>query len=133
MPRSLFLLASAFFFSILAVSALKGQSAQEMLQMSLDELMKVEIVSAGKRPQSLDEIPASAVVITREELALYGYRTLAEALEQAPGLFGIDDWFAYGMHLGVRGFWDAYNRNIIFLIDNVKQSEFFLVDPIFLS
>ncbi|MCK5148568.1 TonB-dependent receptor [bacterium] len=112
------------FATVFTAVPLAAQNVDDLFRMSLDELMKVKIISAGKRLETVDEIPASTIVITQDEIARYGYRNLSEVLEHVPGLFGIDDWMSLGMHFGVRGFYDAYNRNIIFLVNNIRQNEF---------
>ena len=64
-------------------------SAQEdvdLFDLSLEELMNVEIVSASKKEESLFEAPVSSSVITREEIARSGVTTIAEALRLSPGL-----------------------------------------------
>ena len=94
-----------------------------LFDLPLKELGNVKIVSAAKSHEKIEETPASVVLITREEIAYYGYATLSELLEHIPGLYQIDD-YQEGAKLGVRGFWSGVaNRNIIVLVDGVKQVE----------
>ena len=94
-----------------------------MYDLSLQELAKVKITSAAKSPESIEEIPASVVLITRQEIESYGYTTLTELLAHIPGLYQIDD-YQEGAKLGLRGFWSGVtNRNIIVLVNGVKQVE----------
>ena len=46
-----------------------------LLDLSLEELMGMEMVSAAKSSEKIEEIPASVVLITREEIEFYGYTT----------------------------------------------------------
>ena len=51
-----------------------------------------ETSSTGSRwNQSKDEIPASIVVVTRQEIEEQGYMTVQEILENVPGMFVTED------------------------------------------
>src|SRR5437016_1576060 len=64
--------------------------------------MKLTVSTAALHAQLLQDAPASVTVITREDITKYGYRTLAEALNGARGMFiTFDRTYHY---LGVRGF-----------------------------
>ena len=91
--------------------------ANDLTELSLDELMDVTIVSASKREQKLSHVAASAFVIKDEDIKRYGYRTLGEALKRISGLYlSSDRNYDY---LGVRGFSlpGDYNSRILVLID----------------
>lgn len=100
----------------------KQKKIDRLFKMSLEELMDVRITTAGKTSQRIGDIPASVVLITREDIETYGYRTLGEILENVPGLYGIDDYAEYGANFGVRGFWSGVpNDNMIILVNDVHQ------------
>ncbi|MFC2145905.1 TonB-dependent receptor [Acidobacteriota bacterium] len=94
---------------------------EDVADISLEDLLNVEITTAGKKAERIADIPASVVLITRADIERYGYQTLDEVLENVPGLFGIDQRGTDGMIFGVRGFWAAFANNIIFLINGVRQ------------
>ncbi|MGD2090245.1 MAG: TonB-dependent receptor [Candidatus Aminicenantes bacterium] len=95
---------------------------EDVADISLEDLLNVEITTAGKRPEKIGEIPASVVVVTREDIETYGYQTLSEILENIPGLYLIND-YSY-TSFGVRGFWTTDpQRNVIILVNDVKQRE----------
>ncbi|MBN1779744.1 TonB-dependent receptor [bacterium] len=97
---------------------------EQLFAMSLGELMDVEleIATAGKFPQKIAEIPASVVLIEREDIKANGFRSLAEILSHIPGLFPIDDYSWGGSTFGVRGFWTGVaNRHIVILVNGVNQ------------
>jgi outer membrane receptor protein involved in Fe transport len=94
----------------------------ELFKMSLKELLNVKVTTANRSPEKISDIPASVVLITREEIEAYGYKTLAEILENIPGLYNIDDYGEYGANFGVRGFWSGVpNDNMIILVNGVHQ------------
>jgi outer membrane cobalamin receptor len=99
---------------------------EELRGKTLEELMNIKITSASKQPDKISEIPASAVIITREDIQNYGYATLEEILESVPGFYQVDDWQAEGTSFGVRGFWtNTWNRNIAILVNGVRQNDDF--------
>ncbi len=69
--------------------------------LSLIDLLELEVVSASDASESVARAPAVIDVITSEELTRFGYRTLAEALESVAGLHLVHDHAKYS--LGVRG------------------------------
>jgi len=93
---------------------------QDFLNMTIDELLQVKITSASKQPETIAEIPASVVLITRKEIEAYGYTTLEQILENIPGLYNIDD-YNLSATFGVRGFWNGFdNDDIIFLVNGIN-------------
>jgi iron complex outermembrane receptor protein len=75
------------------------------------------IVAAGKREQTQREAAASVSVITDQDIELYGYHSLADALRTQRGFYLNTDglnWFA-----GVSGFLfpDDWNSRLLVLVD----------------
>jgi outer membrane receptor for ferrienterochelin and colicin len=105
----------------------KQKKIDRLFKMSLEELMDVRITTAGKTSERIGDIPASVVLITREDIETYGYRTLTEILDNIPGLYSIDDYAEGGANFGVRGFWSGQrNDNMIILVNDVHQVNDFL-------
>ena len=91
---------------------------EKYFKMDLHQLLMVEITAAGKKKEKIADIPASVMLVTREEIENYGYQTLTEILENIPGLFIIDDYWT--LNTGIRGFWAITpNRNIIILVNGI--------------
>ncbi len=105
--------------------AMDGRSVlpENILKMSLEEMLNVKITTAGKKEQRVADSPASVVIITRKDIETYGYRSLEEILENVPGMYAIDDFAGYRKTYGVRGFYSGYPRNIIFLVNGISQAE----------
>ncbi|MCP5103425.1 MAG: TonB-dependent receptor [bacterium] len=132
-----FLLIPAVFLLLLTNLSMFASDSSEtathkLFKMSLEELMKVEVISAARVPEKIAEIPASVVLITREDIETYGYTTLTEILENIPGLYAIEDYGEFGASFGVRGFWSGLNNdNIIILVNGVSQvNDFFSNYPL---
>ncbi len=62
------------------------ERAEQLKQMSLEELMELEITTASRFPQAVSEVPAAIRVIRQDELRRAGVRTLPEALRLATGI-----------------------------------------------
>ncbi|RLC00667.1 MAG: hypothetical protein DRI57_32005 [Deltaproteobacteria bacterium] len=91
---------------------------------SLGDLLNLEITTAGKKAEKVSEIPASVVIVTREDIETHGYQTLQEILENVPGFYAIDNMSENDVTFGVRGFWSPYSKNMVLMINGVSQLEF---------
>ena len=100
-----------------------AQDLEDLVFKSIEELIEIEIYTAGKKEEKVSDIPASVVIITSEEIKRYGYTSIQEILKNVPGLYAIDDIASYGTTFGVRGFWTGNPRNIIFLLNGIKQND----------
>ncbi len=98
----------------------------DLTALSLEELLKVEVVSASRYLQSIDEAPATVTVIEEDELRQHGYRNVAEALVTVPGVYTSND--SNYTYLGVRGFNRPgdYGTRILLLTDGARRN-----DPLF--
>lgn len=116
----------AFIFSFATSVPLYAQEEEEeeesedIEDFSLEELLDVEITTAGKQAEKIGEIPASVVLVTREDIETYGYQSLTEVLQNIPGLYLVDD-YAYE-NVGIRGFLsETENKNVVFLVNGIPQ------------
>jgi hemoglobin/transferrin/lactoferrin receptor protein len=75
-------------FSAFAVSLSNSVSVQptELIAMSLEELMSVEVNVAGHTPMVLSDIPVTTRVIPKEMIRNVPYRSLVDALKFEPGI-----------------------------------------------
>lgn len=90
-------------------------SISELSEMSLEELLSVEIAVTSQKAQTLRESAGVLTVITGEEIAESGARDLSDVLKMVPGIgFGVDVYGAIG--LGFRGNW-AHEAKHVLLID----------------
>lgn len=91
--------------------------------MSLEELMNIEIYSAGKSYEKIKDIPASVYIVTRDDIKKHGYTTLTDIIKNIPGVYNIYNYNGVSGNFGVRGFWNpkSQNSSISILINGVSQ------------
>jgi len=95
-------------------------------EFTLEELMSIEIepvFGASKRLQPVTEAPASVTIVTADEIARYGYRTLADVLRSVRGFYVSNDRnYSY---LGARGFARPgdFNTRILLLVDGHRMND----------
>lgn len=66
--------------------ALEPAEFDDFNELDLESLLDQTIVTASKRPQKLSDAPVAATVITAEEIAASGARSIPELLRTVPGL-----------------------------------------------
>jgi iron complex outermembrane receptor protein len=96
-----------------------GQSqnlSPALKQLSLEQLMDIEVTSVAKKEQRWAETPAAIYVITQEEIRRSGATSIPEALRLAPGVtvsrINSNSWA-----IGVRGLASGFSRSLLVLID----------------
>ena len=90
-----------------------------LLGLSLDELLQVKVITASRGELSLQQAPAVISVITAADIKQWGYLTVAEALQQVPGFYDVYD--GVGHNIGTRGVSSGsrlYSRGLKVMIDN---------------
>lgn len=111
--------------SILNVALLNSQNVdeEEIFDMSLEEMMKVKVVTASKKSEEISNIPASVVVISRDEIEQLGYKSYTEILNHITGFYMINDAQYLGhKNFGVRGFYSpGAFANVVILVNGVTQ------------
>jgi|HubBroStandDraft_2_1064218.scaffolds.fasta_scaffold00521_4 outer membrane receptor for ferrienterochelin and colicins len=109
--------------------AQQGNEDTDLSEVSLEELSNIQVYSASKHMQSASEAPASVTVVTADEIQKYGYRTLADILQNTRGFYVTNDR-DYSF-VGVRGFGrlgDSNNR-ILVLIDGHRINDNVFGEP----
>src|SRR5437899_7462215 len=61
-------------------------AAEDFTNLSLEELMKVEVTTAAKTPQTLMHTAAAAFVITQEDIRRSGATNIPQLLRMVPGI-----------------------------------------------
>ncbi len=81
------------------------------------------VFGATKRVQPVTEAPSSVTIVTADDIARFGYRTLADILRGVRGLYVTDDRnYSY---VGVRGFDRPgdYNTRVLVLVDGHRVND----------
>ncbi|MBK8183586.1 MAG: TonB-dependent receptor [Candidatus Competibacteraceae bacterium] len=90
--------------------------AQDLTHLSIEDLMRVKVVSVAKIEQSLQDTAAAVFVITAEDIHQSGATSVPEALRLAPGVEAsqID---ASRWSVTIRGFNGLFANKLLVLID----------------
>lgn len=88
--------------AVLATLATKSACAEiDAIDTPLDQLVEMRIISMPKFAENADAIPSVVSIIKREDIRIYGWRTLGEALRSLQG-FNVTSNHAYE-YAGTRG------------------------------
>jgi iron complex outermembrane recepter protein len=90
--------------------------SEKLLDLSLDQLMSMEVTSVSKKAEKASEAPAAVYVVTQEDIKRTGSTSIPEALRSVPGLnvaqIGNHKWA-----VSSRGFNDQYSNKLLVMID----------------
>lgn len=116
-----------FFFTVALVFALFTGKAQtdslsNLLDLSLEELMNIKVVTATGFVQTALEAPATITVITKQQIQERGYEQLEEALRDVPGIDMIHvNGYAPTLFY-FRGMYGAENLRALLMIDGIVEN-----------
>ena len=103
-------------FCPLLFTALCAAQDAQLSELSIEELMNVEVTSVSKAPETRWEAPAAVYVIGEEDLRRSGARSIPEALRVAPGVqvarINSNSWA-----ISIRGFNGFYANKLLVLVD----------------
>jgi outer membrane receptor for ferrienterochelin and colicin len=117
-----------FYFMVIVFTLIQPLKAQrsahemktdELMNLLLNELMNVRIITASKNSEKIQEAPATAYVISKEEIRQRGYVYLKDTLRDLPGMETIENFFSeMGTLVPVRGV--VGNNKIVVLLNGVR-------------
>lgn len=118
----------AFFsFFIFTFSAAFSQddstgSVTDLLNLSLEELMQMKVVTPLGHSESAIDVPATITVITAKQIANRGYEQLEDALRDVPGVDMIHiNGYAPTLYY-FRGMYGAENLRMLLMIDGIPEN-----------
>jgi outer membrane receptor for ferrienterochelin and colicins len=93
------------------------EGVKDLTELSVEQLMNIEVTSASKFKQKLGEAPSSVSIVSSDEIRKYGYRTIDDILRSVRG-FTVNNDRNYS-YAAVRGFGRTgdYNSRVLFLVD----------------
>ena len=96
-----------------------GQHMADLLPLSLDELIATPVVTASRKQESREQTPAHIMVYTREQIRERRYKSLADLLEDLPGVdFQRGTRSAQFNHFAFQG--HLSNNKLLILLDGVR-------------
>jgi iron complex outermembrane recepter protein len=88
----------------------------DLTNLSIEDLLKVEVTSASKKSETLSKAPAAIYVITGDDIRRGGFSSVPDALRQVPGLYVVQQ-SAHVWLVSARGFSNTFNDKMLVLID----------------
>lgn len=81
-------------FSMAGSVAYAQDEGDDMFELSLEDLMNMEITSVSKKAERLQDVASSIYVISSEDIKHSGATTLHEVLRLVPGYWGVQDEYS---------------------------------------
>jgi iron complex outermembrane receptor protein len=103
---------------LLGLGTLSGvaSAAADLTEMSLEELMSLEVTSVSKKAQSKTDVAAAITVITSEDIRRGGFTVIPEALRSVPGL-QVARVDANRWAISIRGFNSLFANKLLVMVD----------------
>jgi iron complex outermembrane recepter protein len=103
--------------TLLAASAAEAQQASpDLTQLSLEDLLNIEVTSAARREQKLSQSASAIYVVTQEDIRRSGVTTVPDALRMVPGVqVGQIDGNKWAV--SIRGFHGRFANKLLVMID----------------
>lgn len=111
-----FLKPIVFLPPLFAMYTTKVHSDDDLLNMSVEDLLNVEVTSVAKKAKSLNNSPAAIYVISHEDIKRLGATSIPEALRLAPGL-NVARIDSSKWAVSARGFNGRFANKLLVLID----------------
>jgi outer membrane receptor protein involved in Fe transport len=123
--NKIFTLVFLILLSFSGVNYAQSTDTLNIIDLSLEDILKLEVYSANKKLEPIVDIPSSIVIISRKEIQENGWQTIEEVLTHVPGMYMINDYLWFGTdNFGVRGFFSTGSFNtVIVMINGVSQKE----------
>jgi iron complex outermembrane receptor protein len=107
----------AMAYSCWAQAPMKAEHSQgDLTQVSIENLMDMEVTSVSKKEQKLSQVAAAIFVITQEEIRRSGATKIPDLLRMVPGL-NVGQINANTWAISARGFNSQFANKLLVLID----------------
>jgi iron complex outermembrane receptor protein len=115
-PNKTVRIAAILLSGIAALTQAQTPPAKDLTQVSLEDLLNIEVTSVSKKEQKLSTTAAAIFVITQEDIRRSGATTIPDVLRMAPGV-NVAQVNANTWAISIRGFNDIYANKVLVLID----------------
>jgi len=117
--RGAFVLGRLLCVVVLVLATTLGKAQEfpvDLTELSLEELMNLQVTMVSRKPEKLWGAPAAVFVITQDDIRRSGARSLPDVLRMAPGIYAahID---ANMWVVTIRGFAGRFANKLLVLID----------------
>lgn len=108
----------AWFMAVMVIPVAHAQpvAAGDLAELSLEDLMAIEITTLSRKVQGMADTAAAVFVITQEDIRRSGATSIPEALRMVPGIqvarISADKWA-----ITSRGFNDWFSNKLLVLMD----------------
>ncbi|HET6256059.1 MAG TPA: TonB-dependent receptor [Puia sp.] len=94
----------------------------QLLDLSVEQLMNVKVVTAAGFPQQASQAPATITVITAQQIRERGYEQLEDALRDVPGIDMVHINGYAPTLIYFRGMYGAENTRALLMIDGIAEN-----------
>ncbi|MCF6204485.1 MAG: TonB-dependent receptor [Methylococcaceae bacterium] len=108
-------LLTLFFFYLICISTASSDQ-NDLLGLSVEDLLNVEVISVAKKAKSLNDSPAAIFVISQDDIKRIGATSIPEALRLAPGI-DVSRIDSNKWAVSARGFNGRFANKLLVLID----------------
>src|SRR5579863_4835071 len=88
----------------------------DLTELSLEDLMNVQVTSVSKREQTLSKAGAGIYVINQEDIRRSGAANIPDLLRMVPGIH-VAQINSHTWAISIRGFTDKYGDKVLVMID----------------
>ena len=100
------------------LSSSEPLSREEILELDLAELLKLEVTISSTKSEAINATPAVVSRYQAKDLASFGLTSLADFLDFVPGIV-IQDTAIGTKSIMIRGVVEAFNQKVLFLLNGV--------------
>lgn len=101
---------------VLASASAHAQQTQALADLSIQDLMNIEVTSVSRKAQEVVRTAAAVYVITRDDIRRSGATNVPDVLRMAPG-FSVAELSANTWSVTTRGFGGVHANKLLVLID----------------
>lgn len=98
------------------VRAISQQATPDLTEMSLEDLLNIEVTSVARRERKLSQSASAVYVITQEDIRRSGVTTIPDALRMAPGV-QVAQVDGSKWAISIRGFTGRFANKLLVMID----------------